>query len=186
MPLIYRTAGAWGAGKGSNLTPAEADANFYQLVQDIAAAAAAAGSPVGIANIIVSGSQMTVVLDDATELGPFTIPRAPFRPTVTQEVTGTTHTPDIDDANGYIRCTNEAGCVVTVPDDDEIPVDTEISYRQCGAGAVMFDAPSSIALNGIIGYSNETAFEGAIVTIKKVAAAEWDIFGLLAEESVSA
>lgn len=31
MTITYRTAGAWGAGKGSNLTAAEADQNFYGL-----------------------------------------------------------------------------------------------------------------------------------------------------------
>lgn len=185
MTLTYRTAGAWGAGKGANLTPAEVDGNFWQLVADIAAAAAAAGTPNGIANVTVNGSQMTVVLDDATVLGPFTIPRAPFRPTVTATVSTTTHDPDADSANGYFRCTHASGCVVTIPADteeDDIPVDSEISYRQVGSGAVSFEEPSGVILNGITGYLNTTAVEGAVVTIKKVAANEWDIFGLLAED----
>lgn len=33
---IYRTSGAWGAGKGSDLTPAEVDGNFYGIDQRVA------------------------------------------------------------------------------------------------------------------------------------------------------
>ena len=31
MPLVYRNAGAWGAGKGARLTSLEADGNVYDL-----------------------------------------------------------------------------------------------------------------------------------------------------------
>ena len=31
MTIVYRTAGAWGAGKGADLTPAEVDSNFRDL-----------------------------------------------------------------------------------------------------------------------------------------------------------
>ena len=31
MTIVYRNAGAWGAGKGSQLTPAEADGNFHDI-----------------------------------------------------------------------------------------------------------------------------------------------------------
>lgn len=71
MALTYRTSGSWGSGKGSNLTPAEVDANFYQLTLDIAAKAE---QGVGIANFNVTGNQLTVVLTDHTLLGPFTLP----------------------------------------------------------------------------------------------------------------
>lgn len=184
MPVIYRTAGAWGAGKGSNLTPAEVDGNFYQLAQDILAAIAGMETPNGIADITVSGSQMTITLDDATVLGPFTIPRIPFRPAIVSTVAGSTYTPVIGDANGYKRCTDALGCVVTIPENASVafPVDTEITFRQCGGGAVSFDTSTDVVINGVTGYLNETAAEGAVVTLKKVAEDEWDLLGFLAED----
>jgi len=181
MTITYRDT------KGSNLTPAEVDANFRDVVAQIAAAVAGAAAPNGISNIVVSGTQMTIYLDDATALGPFTLPRAPFRPTITLTETTAARTLDLTDANGYIRCTNAAGCVVTIPSDAEVAFasDVEISFRQCDAGQVSFDVPTAVTLNGVAGYLNETAFEGAVVTLKKVAADEWDVFGLLAEDITS-
>lgn len=73
MTVTYRTSGTWGPGKGSNLTPAEVDENFWQLVQDVATKAATGA---GIANFYVTGDQMTVVLTDHTLLGPYTLPTA--------------------------------------------------------------------------------------------------------------
>lgn len=187
MSLTYRTAGPWGSGKGANLTPAEVDENFWQVEADITAAADAAGTPVGVSNITVSGTQMMVYLSDGTPLGPYTLPRLPFRPTITQTVSAATHEPAAADVNGYIRCTNDAGCVVTVPSDVEadIPVDTEITYRQCGTGAVSFESSTAVTLNGVSGFLNQTAFAGAVVTLKKVGADEWDLLGLLGEDVTS-
>lgn len=76
--ITYRTAGAWGAGKGSNLTPGEVDENFHQLALALLAEGTDELPPVGIANITVTGSQMTIVLDDARTFGPFTLPVATF------------------------------------------------------------------------------------------------------------
>lgn len=76
MTVIYRTAGAWGAGKGANLTPAEVDGNFYDHEGRIATLEGTPPTPNNIANITVSGSQFTVIMDDASTFGPFTIPTA--------------------------------------------------------------------------------------------------------------
>lgn len=73
MSLIYRTAGAWGAGKGSDLAPSEVDSNFYQLMQSIAAKAV---QGVGIDHFRVAGNEMTVVLTDGTNVGPYALPVA--------------------------------------------------------------------------------------------------------------
>jgi len=73
MAIVYRTDGAWGTGLGSDLTPAQVDGNFWQLVQDVAAKAV---QGVGISNFSVSGGQMTVVLTDHTLLGPYPLPLA--------------------------------------------------------------------------------------------------------------
>jgi hypothetical protein len=78
MSIIYRTTGAWGPGKGGNLTAAEVDGNFYTLVQDIAQVADDL-VPAEIANITLVGSQLTFVLSDGRTLGPYTVPTAAFR-----------------------------------------------------------------------------------------------------------
>jgi hypothetical protein len=78
MTLTYRTAGAWGSGKGSNLTPAEVDGNVYDLDQRVDALETSPPTPNNIANITASGSQLTVIMDDASTFGPFTIPTARF------------------------------------------------------------------------------------------------------------
>jgi hypothetical protein len=71
MGITYRTDGAWGPGKGSDLNPVDVDNNFWQLVQDVTAKAV---QGVGIANFQVIGDQMTVVLTDHMLLGPYTLP----------------------------------------------------------------------------------------------------------------
>lgn len=79
MTTTFRTSGAWGAGKGSNLTPAEVDNNFYDKETRIAALEGA-GVGVGIDTITVSGNQMTITLTDSSVQGPFTLPTAAWQP----------------------------------------------------------------------------------------------------------
>lgn len=76
--IVYRTTDflKWGAGKGANLTPGEVDENFYELVQSLIAITQQ--SPVQIANITVDGNQLTILMDDASTFGPFTLPTASF------------------------------------------------------------------------------------------------------------
>jgi len=78
MAIIYRTTGAWGAGKGSNLTAAEVDANFYDIAERMLALEEDPPEANSIANIVVVGATFKVILDDATELGPFNLPVATF------------------------------------------------------------------------------------------------------------
>lgn len=73
MTTTFRTAGAWGAGKGADLTPAEVDNNFYDKETRITAIEAA-GVAVGISSITVSGDQMTITMTDSSIQGPFTLP----------------------------------------------------------------------------------------------------------------
>ena len=79
MLLTFRTLGAWGAGKGSNLEAAEVDENFWSLAEAIIALQNDPALPVGIASITVSGTQMTITLTDGTVMGPFTLPVLTFR-----------------------------------------------------------------------------------------------------------
>lgn len=76
MTILYRTAGAWGAGLGRRLTKAEVDNNWYQLQQQIttlgASIPAAARSVDDIT--VTSGDQLNFVMSDASTIGPFTLP----------------------------------------------------------------------------------------------------------------
>lgn len=184
MTITYRTAGAWGAGKGSNLTPAEVDGNFYDLVLQIAAIISGVPAPVNISNIVVVGTQMTIVLEDATEFGPFTLPQANFRPSVVATVSTTTYDPVLADGNGYKRLTNVAGCAVTIPSDAEVnfPVDTEITFDADTIGAVTFDAATDVVLKPPSGFLNQMRGDGAVVTWKKLAANTWRGIGMFAED----
>jgi hypothetical protein len=79
MNIVFRTLGPWGAGKGANLQPAEVDTNFWEIAQAIVHLTASPALPVGIASIVVSGTQMTIHLTDGTVLGPYTLPVLTFR-----------------------------------------------------------------------------------------------------------
>jgi hypothetical protein len=102
------------------------------------------------------------------------------------EVTADTFTPDLNYVNSYIRCSNAAGCVVTIPESGDLDFDlyTEFHFRQApGAGVVSIEQPatgSPVVINAVAGYHNETAGEGATFFVKKVGTDEWDIGGLLA------
>lgn len=77
--IVFRTLGAWGAGKGANLLPSEIDSNFWSLIQAIVDLQNNPALPVGIASISVAGTQMTITLTDGTVLGPYTLPVLTFR-----------------------------------------------------------------------------------------------------------
>lgn len=72
----FRTAGAWGAGLGRNLTPAEVDTNFYGHDTRILALEDNPAAGIGISNITVSGNQVMFFMSDATTFGPFNLPYA--------------------------------------------------------------------------------------------------------------
>jgi hypothetical protein len=79
MTLIYRTTGPWGSGKGVNLQASEVDSNFWQLAEEIVTLQSNPAIPNGIASISVSGTQMTIYLNDGSIMGPFTLPILMFR-----------------------------------------------------------------------------------------------------------
>lgn len=79
VDITFRTLGPWGAGKGANLQPSEVDNNFWSLGQAIVSLQNNPALPNGIASISVSGTQMTIYLNDGTVLGPYTLPVLTFR-----------------------------------------------------------------------------------------------------------
>ena len=82
MTLTYRGDGAWGTGKGSELTSAEFDGNTYDLDTRITTLEEGGGvEPLSISNITATQSQLTVHMSDGTTThGPFTLPVARFNP----------------------------------------------------------------------------------------------------------
>ncbi|WSH59835.1 hypothetical protein U8P68_10940 [Rhizobium ruizarguesonis] len=176
--ITYRTSGAWGAGKGSNLTPAEVDDNFYDLDGRVTELEDNPPSPNQIADITQSGNQITIVMDDASTFGPFTLPRSLSRPSITTVVTGLELTPDTTQIGCYFRCTNNSGCEVTISDvPSAFPIDSELYFRQAGNEQLSFDPGVGGTLNIPTGYNAFSAGKGAVVIAKKVADLVWDLFG---------
>ena len=74
-----------------------------------------------------------------------------------------------------------AGCTVTIPDNADVAfeINTEMHFRQCAVAPVFIESSTSVIINGISGFANNTDIEGAVITVKKVGTDEWDVFGRL-------
>ncbi|TIX27295.1 hypothetical protein [Mesorhizobium sp.] len=177
MTITYRSV------KGSNLNATEVDNNFHDVDDRLTEIEENPPAATGISNITVSGTQMTIYLEDATVLGPYTLPQANFRPSIvgtldvpTDGVYSVTNT----DSNRYWRY--DGGAEATI----ELPVtattDMEVSFRQVGAGVLVFPDSTDVTVNGYEGFLNQTAGPGSVVTCKFVEQGEWDLIGRLAED----
>jgi hypothetical protein len=80
MAIIFVGNGAWGTGKGARLAVSEADGNIFQLLSRIVALEDTPPTPNNIASFEVVGATFTVVMQDATEFGPFQLPISSFAP----------------------------------------------------------------------------------------------------------
>lgn len=79
MTITYRTAGAWGPGKGANLTAAEVDGNFHGLATRLAVVETNPAQPAQIETITSSGAALTITLDNGEVFGPLPVPAAALR-----------------------------------------------------------------------------------------------------------
>jgi len=70
MAILYRTDGAWGAGKGVNLVPAEVDENFYDVDQRIEYLQENPPEAVVPVAINIEGGLFTMQMSDGSTLGP--------------------------------------------------------------------------------------------------------------------
>jgi len=98
------------------------------------------------------------------------------------EAPDATYTLTTDNIASYVRCINSAGCSIDIPDDATLnfPVGTEISFRQCTAGAVILSpGGTGVTLNSISGLLTKTGSVGAVISAKKIDVDIWDVFGLL-------
>lgn len=178
MTLTYRTTGAWGAGKGAPLTNEEGDGNIYDLDQRVMTIEENPSEPLQISNVTRSGNQLIFHLSDGTTT--FTVTLPTFQAPVVEEVADDAFTPTASDSDKYFRCTNELGCVVTVPDNASVPLPLygELHFYQASNNPVTFVAESTdVTINPESGFDDATAGLGAVVTLKKVGENEFDLFG---------
>jgi hypothetical protein len=77
----YRTddLARWGTGQGFNLSPAQVDINFWDLVQRMIAQEARPDPSAGIDHFEIVGINMYVHMTDTTVMGPYELPVATFR-----------------------------------------------------------------------------------------------------------
>jgi hypothetical protein len=73
MAIVYRTDGAWGTGKGSNLAPAEVDGNFYDLDGRITNFEDNPPLPIEPISITITGYDFSMGLSNGETLGPVTM-----------------------------------------------------------------------------------------------------------------
>lgn len=109
----------------------------------------------------------------------------PFSPApVAKTLTDTAHTLTLDDINTYMRMTGtdtSGVTTITIPTNATvpIPVDSDFHFRQCAADSLLFTAAGGVTLNYPTDSHNNTDVIGAVVTLRKVATNEWDLFGKL-------
>lgn len=179
MSIVYRTAGAWGAGSGAPLTAAQVDANFYFLLTELQTVAARAS--VGIANISTTATTMVITMTDDT-IYSLQIPVAVQVPAPPQTYSGTTLTLDYTHANTFQRMTNLAGCTVTIPTLASVPYadGTEISFSVMAPdGVVTLVGATGVTLLYPDGFRAALSTQYGVMTCKLVASDMWQVFGLL-------
>lgn len=183
MTTTYRTAGAWGAGKGANLTAAEVDTNFYGLEQrvgDLEGGIAGSGDN-PMVDLTASGSTLTKFYADSTTAT--VVIAAPASAPITA-VTSTTYTLNPSLSGYYHRCSNVAGCTVTVPSGFAFAAGGEWHFRLApGCPFVAFVDDGTSDLFGVSGFANQIDSEGAVATVKFIGSDGFDLFGFLAPVS---
>lgn len=117
MALVFRTNGAWGAGKGSKLTPEEVDGNFWDHEQRIAAIETALGSPTApITDIDTDGGVMTITVAGGAT---FNVPL----PVAAFSAEGTWAHPSHYEYLDIVTVDTEGGYLVLQEHDTETPFD---------------------------------------------------------------
>lgn len=97
---------------------------------------------------------------------------------------GTSYTLTSSDEGTYMRFTNAGAKTVTVPSEEEesLPSDGEFHIRNVGAGDLTIEGSSDVTIN-IPYLGTLILLQGMTVTLKKVAADEFDLFGQTDEGS---
>ncbi len=98
------------------------------------------------------------------------------------ELTDIAHTLTLDDVNTYMRSTgiNTGGILITIPADASVPIPVGSDFHFCQRGdPIYFAAAGGVTLNKPVDLQLYTANVGSVVTLKKIATDEWDLFGRL-------
>ncbi|MDT4858204.1 hypothetical protein FQZ97_926600 [compost metagenome] len=106
--------------------------------------------------------------------------QAPIASPVISETT-TSRTLALSDAQSYIRTTNAGVVTITVPPQSSVAwlANTEVHFEQGGAGQITFAAGSGVTINRVGSTNAKTNGQYAVVSLKRVAADTWTLFGLL-------
>jgi hypothetical protein len=98
------------------------------------------------------------------------------------DVSGNTHTPAVRDRLGYYRSTNTVGLTVTIPNESTQPfqIGEVITYEQATVnGAITFAPAAGVTVNVQAIYQRKTSGQFSVVSLTKVAANVWTLFGSL-------
>jgi len=96
--------------------------------------------------------------------------------------TGTTHTPDITQANKYILYTNAAAVTVTIPPNSTqaFIIGTILSFEQNNTGQITVVEGSGVTVNVPASFVRSTFERFSTIAVTKVAINTWTIIGHLA------
>ncbi|MEM7578256.1 MAG: hypothetical protein AAF316_00130 [Cyanobacteria bacterium P01_A01_bin.80] len=95
--------------------------------------------------------------------------------------TNASRTLDSSDINNFLLCENTANIILTIPNNVNIPVNSEINITQDSTGKVTISPESGVSLSGD-GRSNQSFTllnQYALATLKKVSSTSWRIYGAL-------
>lgn len=139
--------------------------------------------PPGIAGVmqsVTSATPLTLTIDETDPANPIlsVVAATPLTPQIV-EVTASRSLAPADEGK-YLRSTSATAVSLTMPVGLAL-VDpaAEIHIRQAGAGLVTIVAASGVTINTPFGGTLVLAGQGATATLKKVAADEYDLFGLV-------
>lgn len=168
--------------KGSKLTSAEGDANIRNLDGRLTTVEENPPTPIEITNVYALGSQMHVVLANATEFV-FTMPQANFRPSVVGTLDVSTdgfYTVTNADSNRFWNYDAAGDATVTLP--VTALQDMETTFCQEGDGAILFDGPTDVTIKNLEGFLNRTGGPGSVITAKFIGDGVWRLIGRPAED----
>lgn len=103
--------------------------------------------------------------------------------TVVTTLSGGNHTPTVIQAGSHFRCTNAAGCIVTLPNETTapVPIRTVYQWEQVATGQITFiPEDGTVTVNKPSTRDYRSAEQFAVVSAIKVAANEWTVAGYLA------
>lgn len=94
-------------------------------------------------------------------------------------VTTNSHTPTAASTGTHFRCTDNAGCVVTIPNDssEPFPLGAEIMYEQVGSVEISFQGDTGVQLLYPSNRLPETSGVHTVVKLIKVDLNAWTLWG---------